>query len=360
MSKNPHEFTTGDTTVSKLVTELAAESFSVSQVALTVDPQLLGNHNGIYGVPKPPPSLTSIAYKLATKLRSPVHARFDIPNLSRRIEQSPDQSYVAEHSYMAESALTSGVLQRNLYINTHVSESDVYRNGGKTSGRVMAPLILRDELRVARRAKRIACFDGDEIQRYERAGLRDVQFLPLTLRPAEKAKVAGTEKQLVFVGDQRWPPNRQAIERLAYLWPRIQLQVPGARLKIIGKPDPNGRPWHFPPSVEEAGFVDDLSSELSSSRAMVAPLAVGGGVRVKILEAISVGLPVVSTTTGWGSLAGLFDMTGCDSDDLFIDECVRYLSDPSYAAKVGRELYDANWTLWEERVAARAVESWLA
>lgn len=360
LSKNPLEFTTGDTTVSRLVTQLAAESYRIRQVALTIDPKLYGERSGIHGLPKPPPSIRAMAADLLSELRSPVHSRFDVPELAEYIESSSDDSFAAEHSYMAESAISAGVAKDNLYVNTHVSEADVYRGGGKLRGRAIAPLILRDEIRVARRAHRVACFDKAELERYESRGVRDIQFLPLTLRPSSKMKVEKGHKQLIFVGDQGWPPNRQAIERLEYLWPRIELRAPGARLKIVGKPDPRGREWNFSSSVEQAGFVKDLSSELRTSRAMIAPISVGGGVRVKLLEAISVGLPVVSTPAGWGSLADVFGVTGCQTDDLIIEECARHLSDASYAAKVGSGLYDANWALWDEGVAARAVESWLA
>jgi hypothetical protein len=88
----------------------------------------------------------------------------------------------------------------------------------------------------------------------------------------------------------------------------------------------------------------------------MAPIKTGGGVRVKILDAISKGLPVIGTSPGVGCLSTLFDLPTFDSDEEFIAECRRHLLDRDVAVKAGNDLYEGNRVHWAERRPHRSVE----
>jgi hypothetical protein len=82
---------------------------------------------------------------------------------------------------------------------------------------------------------------------------------------------------------------------------------------------------------------------------LIAPIKTGGGVRMKILDAISQGLPVVGTSPAVGSLSSLFDLSTFDDDASFIAECRRLLLDRDAAATAGTNLYESNQQHWTER-----------
>ncbi|MDP9168555.1 MAG: glycosyltransferase family 4 protein, partial [Actinomycetota bacterium] len=133
--------------------------------------------------------------------------------------------------------------------------------------------------------------------------------------------------------------------------------VPDAELCIVGAKKPDAPEPEYPPGVRDLGFVDDLHAFLGTCRAMVAPIRTGGGVRVKILDAARIGLPVVGTAAAIGSLGELFELKAFDGDDAFVAECRRMLTDREAAVTAGRALFDANETHWREGRVRAAVES---
>jgi glycosyltransferase involved in cell wall biosynthesis len=225
--------------------------------------------------------------------------------------------------------------------------------------RSLAWSILRDEYRVAKSARRTACFDRQELERYKLHGVDRVDLLNLTLPPDKKADVRASSRTMLFIGDQTWWPNYEAVARLVRLWPRVTAQVPDARLNIVGKMDSRTK-WKSVEGIKHWGFVDDLTPFVSESRAMIAPISTGGGVRVKLLEACSRGLPVVATPAAVGSLDDVLGLPACSNDDELVDESVRMLLDSAYAAESGSEIYETNSGYWGTGGPHKAVASWLS
>lgn len=109
------------------------------------------------------------------------------------------------------------------------------------------------------------------------------------------------EKNLLFIGALSWFPNRDGFfwfYKNVFPWVRgevknVKLYVVGAspseEIKKIGKKDPN---------VVITGYVKDIRSYLTKANVFIAPLRAGSGIRIKILHALAMGVPVVSTTIG--------------------------------------------------------------
>jgi len=115
-------------------------------------------------------------------------------------------------------------------------------------------------------------------------------------RPADPP---GDGRTVIFFGAINYFPN---VDGLLYLlrevWPLIEKSHPQARLKIVGQqPTPEILAFQGP-RIEVAGKVDDLRPHLASAAVSVVPLRIGGGTRFKILEAMSMAKPVVSTSLG--------------------------------------------------------------
>lgn len=129
----------------------------------------------------------------------------------------------------------------------------------------------------------------------------DCQASPVIPRRADA-------RGILSLGTMFYPPNVDGVVWFAReVFPSVQQQIPGASFFIAGK-DPPGQIRKledgYPPSnaghrpIVVAGYVQDPTPFFAGSAVFVVPLRVGGGMRVKILDAWSRGMPIVSTTVG--------------------------------------------------------------
>jgi glycosyltransferase involved in cell wall biosynthesis len=107
--------------------------------------------------------------------------------------------------------------------------------------------------------------------------------------------------QVLFLGALDWRPNLDALDLLLdQVFPRLIAQEPTARLTIVGRHPPVKLRERIQqlPGVSLCADVPDVRPFLAQSGVMVVPLRIGGGSRLKILEALASGLPVISTAVG--------------------------------------------------------------
>ncbi len=149
---------------------------------------------------------------------------------------------------------------------------------------------------------------------------------------------------MAFVATMGWAPNVDAAVWLGReIWPEVLTRVPEARLLLVGKdPAPAVRAL-ADEHIEVTGTVADVSPFLARSRVVVAPLRAGGGTRLKIMEALDVGRPVVATSVG---CEGMEDLVGrgvvvADTAPALAEAIADLLRDPAGAAALGRAGHDA-------------------
>ena len=105
---------------------------------------------------------------------------------------------------------------------------------------------------------------------------------------------------MVFTGSMDWLPNEDGMTYFCReILPRIRQSEPDATLSIIGRsPTPAVRKLAEIPGIEVTGRVDDVRPHIARGSVYIVPLRIGGGTRLKIFEAMSMGKAVVSTTVG--------------------------------------------------------------
>jgi glycosyltransferase involved in cell wall biosynthesis len=361
LAKDPTSEDVGDTAMTNQLLKLVGADHDVSMICWSKRPEL-GNAEGIVRLPKPPVSPVRVAARSVLHRRSLVHARYDDPALREAIEMSDADAFVAVHYYLAETVLRSSRRAAPLYAVNVVPEGPVWRETRGWLGRVQARAIARDEARVLQYATSVGSYDKADAAGATRAGARRSVWLELTLPPRAAMDVRSTPPRLAVLGDRRWAPNERAWQRMLALWPEMSAGVPDAELVAIGHRSGTSASAQrsLPGGVTDLGFVDDLHATLATCRAMVAPIDVGGGVRVKLLEAASIGLPVVATSVAAGSLAELLGIEPIDDDVRFVAACRRLLTGPEFAANQGARLHAANTAHWGSGRAQASVRTWLA
>ncbi len=189
-----------------------------------------------------------------------------------------------------------------------------------------------------------------------------VRVVPNGVAADAECDAAGeVDGEMVFVGALNFPPNMDAVRHfVTEILPRIKALYPAARFVAVGSnPAPEILKLHNGSDCVIAASVPDVRPYLNRAAVAVVPLRVGGGTRLKVLEALGCGRAVVSTTLG---AEGLGLQTGvhlelADSPDAFAAACVRLLRDPELRrrlGRVGRErvLRDYRWDAIAERADA--------
>ncbi len=167
----------------------------------------------------------------------------------------------------------------------------------------------------------------------------------------------GERETLVFLGALDWRPNLEGVRWfLERVWPAIRRSVPGARIVVGGSNPPSGFEKRLSgEGVTFSGRVPDAQAFFASGAAMVVPLLSGGGMRVKILEAMALGVPIVSTRLGATGIAARdgVEIRLADEPDAMAAACVEVLSDPKGALRLGRAGRDCVLARFDADVIAR-------
>lgn len=145
---------------------------------------------------------------------------------------------------------------------------------------------------------------------------------------------------LGLIGSMHWSPSRLAAERLIELWPTIRAEVPSARLLIAGWNAQRYLGDRFP--LEGAVLVPEVEHPadfFGSLAALVYPTPHGSGMKVKVLESLAYGVPVVSNHDGLEGMELAIEH-GAElavSDEDFVRQTVALLTDPDNRARIGSE-----------------------
>jgi glycosyltransferase involved in cell wall biosynthesis len=141
------------------------------------------------------------------------------------------------------------------------------------------------------------------------------------------------EPVVLLLANWEWPPNRAALASMLEEWPRVRSLVPDARLLLAG--------WGSEslsveePGVELVGPVDRARDALARAAVLAFPCPPSSGPKVKVMEALSFGVPVVTTPAGVEGLC-LADGEGAVVvEEGFAEALAKLLDDPDERRRLG-------------------------
>jgi glycosyltransferase involved in cell wall biosynthesis len=289
----------------------------------------------------------------AIKTKSLSSGRFFSPELAAEVRaaaaESPLDLLLVEYLQMAPLARDVAAARRVL--DLHNVESALMRSYGRTARRPSA-LVARAEAAALSAMERQAARTFDTVlvvSERERhrlpPGFGDLLVCPNGRDPDPSCPLAPAPTATAsFVATLGWAPNVDAALWFSRdVWPEVLRRLPAARLLLVGRdPAPAVRALASS-SVEVSGTVADVLPYLAQTRVAVAPLRSGGGTRLKILEALDAGRPVVATSV---AVDGLEDLIGrgvvvADDARAMADAVTTLLDDPDAATALGTIGHDA-------------------
>lgn len=169
---------------------------------------------------------------------------------------------------------------------------------------------------------------------------------------------------VVFTGTLDYRPNIDGITWFATTaWPCVRAALPEARLWVVGRaPTPQVRALDELPGVEVHPDVDEVDPWIEGADVAVVPLRIGGGTRLKALQAMAAARPVVGTSIGLEGL-GVQDRVHAwvaDTHDALADGVLAVLRDPVLGDRLGRDGFahgaaTHDWQVAGERFASRVL-----
>ena len=234
------------------------------------------------------------------------------------------------------------------------------RRAGLLTHRLDAWAALREERRVLSLADAAVVFserDRRGLAQGSRPARAELVTIPLGWEvPPAALDPDGAEPQtLLFVGNFIHPPNVAAARTLARaILPRVRQLRPDVRLEIVGNSPPPEVMALASDAVLVTGTVASVAPHLNRAAAVVAPLTIGGGTRVKVLEALAAGKAVVASTRaaeGISARAGE-ELIVADGETATAAAIVRLLEDRSARRELGARA--RAWALRELSFAGMA------
>lgn len=257
---------------------------------------------------------TDLAQSLVSSLPFAVW-RYKSAALTRWLEQhaTPDKFDVVIVDFLAPAAGVPNSLRVPVVLFEHNVETEIWRRHAETATSLPKQILFRlQESRMRQFEKAwckrsdlvVAVSDADAIALEKDFGA--IKPIPVPtgvdtdyFRP--QGKSARENALFVFVGSMDWLPNEEGVKWFCEaVWPDVRKRIPGARFRIVGR-SPSAAVLALADEkngVEVTGSVPDVRPHLEAATAMLVPLRIGGGTRLKIFEAMGMECPVISTTIG--------------------------------------------------------------
>jgi hypothetical protein len=274
--------------------------------------------------------------------RSLTAARFWDPALYEEVRAAaqPRVDHLQiEYTQLAPYA--RGITAARRLLDMHNVESALMASYARTR-RGPAKLLHLEAAALRRLENRaVADFDATAVVSHADARLLDAPkaiIAPNGWAPTEAPLPAATGQVAAFVALMGWAPNDDAAQWLCRsIWPLVRARVRDAQLLLVGRDPSDAVRALAGPGVEVTGTVPDVRPHLERARVGLAPLRAGGGSRLKVLESLDAGRPVVATTKG---VEGLEDLVGngvvvADEPEELADAIAGLLADPEWAESLG-------------------------
>jgi glycosyltransferase involved in cell wall biosynthesis len=156
----------------------------------------------------------------------------------------------------------------------------------------------RIERSAARSASAVTVTTDADAETFERLGARRVIVVHNGVDlETTTHQLPASGAQIILVGYFAWRPNTEAaMELCREILPRVRARVPSARARLVGAMGPPELLATAGRTVELTGGVETVLPYLRSARVTVMPVRAGSGSRIKVLEALAAGIPVVATS----------------------------------------------------------------
>jgi sugar transferase (PEP-CTERM/EpsH1 system associated) len=199
----------------------------------------------------------------------------------------------------------------------------------------------------------LVCSEADKRELQERVPTQKVDVIPNGVDLDYFTTISAESKNhsLVYVGQMNWHPNIDAVVYfLKEMYPRIKADVSDVSFSIVGSNPPEEiKKLAQKNGANTTGYVPDTRPFVSGAQVFVVPLRIGGGTRLKILEAMAMGKAIVSTSIGCEGIGATHEknILIADSPADFVKCVIRIFNDKTLKGNLGiaaRKFVEENYS----------------
>lgn len=217
----------------------------------------------------------------------------------------------------------------------------------------LASTLKLEEINLLNQIDCIATLSVDDEQKLKQLTNTEIVHIPVSASNHEQIKITDSPS-FCFLGVMDWAPNVEAVDYfLDAILPELAKKISNPTFQIAGKYSENQLSWQNKTNVKVHGFVSDLHSFFESAGIFVAPILSGSGVKIKIMEAMSFGIPCVLTEKSAEGLLLPAAYPIAKNTKEFVELCIELYSDKTLRQSLGQ----LGWETMKEYYAPEKVQS---
>jgi glycosyltransferase involved in cell wall biosynthesis len=171
-----------------------------------------------------------------------------------------------------------------------------------------------------------------------------IHVLPYAMKLTEmNAEIIPKMNSVFHIGSMDWKPNQDGVEWLTKeVWPKVIAKIPTAALHLAGKDLKKDDAKYFGKNIFIHGRVEHAFQFINDYSVMTIPLFSGGGMKIKLVEGMALGKPIVSTSIGAEGTGAIHNKHLLIADDAekFAEAICQLVSDISFSKKLGSQAHD--------------------
>jgi glycosyltransferase involved in cell wall biosynthesis len=205
----------------------------------------------------------------------------------------------------------------------------------------MSRSLFKYETKMLPQVDGIACISQEDVIYFQKMGVQvPISHIPVSFSFERSSKLDYKKNDFFFIGAMNWKPNLEAVDvLLKEILPRLLVEDPEIRIHLAGSYMPSWMLDLKHDSIVVHGRAENVKEFMQNNGIMLAPMLSGSGVRIKILEAMAYGIPVISTSKG---LLGIPFQQGInaiceDTWDEFAKKALQVRNNINERARIGKE-----------------------
>lgn len=231
------------------------------------------------------------------------------------------------------------------YVRTHNVESEIWsmlaneeRNPLKKRYlRRLASDLKRFEIEVLSSVDGIFSITQDDLEEFRKLGISTPAVVAPVSIPLPDYTHDYSNSNLFHLGSMNWMPNVETVQQALEIHQRVREKLPESVFTIAGSDSKTHFSSDEAKGIHVVGFVDSIPDFLQSQGILFSPTVSGSGVRIKILEMMAYGIPVISSTLGAQGIANTSGVQIADTEEDMIAAVYQLASDENKRRELGNK-----------------------